>query len=219
MPGNAALTKGAKQQFQGMRHAGLTHPVAAQGAEQSGFDVDVAGFGQTETDHAFGLCVGSPGSGDAGHGNRQVGGGVLQGALCHGAGHRLADRAVLLDQIAGHAQKIGLGLVRVSDKAALKDVRRAGNVGQRAGNQATGTAFRRGDHLLPGACQVDEGLCRHGLPRSRGDEAGMGQRCKRDDADCGENAGPDVIQHHAQGIVPPVGATDQPGFPDVEQPE
>ena len=35
----------------------------------------------------------------------------------------------------------------------------------------------------------------------------------------GEDASPDIVQHHAGGVAATVGPTDKPGLPDVEQAE
>ena len=91
-------------------------------------------------------------TGDAGDRDRQLRRGIADGAFRHGAGHRFRDRAMLADQVAaGTPSKSCLASVGIGDKAALEDVRRAGDLGQQAGDQPAGAAFGRGDLQALGA--------------------------------------------------------------------
>ena len=73
-----------------------------------------------------------------------MGVGVGQRAFGHGAHHRLADGAVRVDQLGGHAQQLVFGGVGVADKAALKPLARPRQLGAGRSNQAAGAAFCRG---------------------------------------------------------------------------
>ena len=64
-------------------------------------------------------------------------------AFGHRARHLSAHRAILLDQRRGHAEHLGLRLVRIGDEAALEDVGRAGHLRQDRGDQPARAGFRR----------------------------------------------------------------------------
>ena len=87
------------------------------------------------------------GAGHARDGHADLGVRVRQRALGHGAGHGLAHGAVLVDQRGGHAQHLGLGGVGIGDKAALKPLAGARQLGAGGGDQAARAAFGRGQHL------------------------------------------------------------------------
>ncbi len=72
------------------------------------------------------------GPGDAGDGDGKVRVRMGERASGHGARHVLAHRAVPLDQPNWHAEHLALGRVRIGNEAALENVRRAGNGGERA---------------------------------------------------------------------------------------
>jgi hypothetical protein len=84
------------------------------------------------------------GAGHTGDGQADLRCRTLQCAAGHGPCHRLADRAVALDQIGRHAQHLVLGGVGVGDKAAEHGGRAAGNGRQRRRDQPARAGFGRG---------------------------------------------------------------------------
>ena len=87
--------------------------------------------------------VGGPaaGTGDAGDGDGKLGRRAGERPFGHGLGDLGADGAVGLDEIRRNAEKLGLGGVRIGDEAAFEDVGRAGDFGQRGGDQAAGAGL------------------------------------------------------------------------------
>ena len=101
-------------------------------------DAAVAG-GDREMHEAHRLARHGPAwTGDAGCGDGEVDVGALQRADRHRGRGLLADRAKTLERRGLDAQHRPLGLIGVSDKTAVDDVGGAGNIGQRAGDQAAG---------------------------------------------------------------------------------
>ena len=83
----------------------------------------------------------------------------------HRTHDRLGDRAVLLENVGGHAEHRGLRLVRVRDNATQEIGRRAGHVRKAFGDQSAGTGFgRRHGHLALGQQASDDAFHRVGLP-------------------------------------------------------
>jgi len=82
---------------------------------------------------------------NAGDRHADMGVGVLQRAFRHHPHHRLGDRAIVGDQVAGYAQQVLLGAVGIGDQAAVEDVGRTGHRGDRGRDQPAGAAFRRHD--------------------------------------------------------------------------
>ena len=87
-------------------------------------------------------------AGDAGDRDREIGVGMPERA----ARHRVAVSRLTAPKSpassALHAEHRVLGLVGVGDEAAVDHGGGAGDFGQRAGDQAAGAGFRRGDHQL-----------------------------------------------------------------------
>ena len=78
--------------------------------------------------------------------DREVGGGMGEGALRHRARRRRADRALSRrGRRLGHAEHLLLGVVGIDDEAALDDRRRAGNFRQQARDQPAGAGFGGGE--------------------------------------------------------------------------
>ena len=96
-----------------------------------------------EADRLVGAAA--AGAGDAGDGDDEIGVGFAERAARHRLGGLAAHRAVFLDGRSRHAEHLLLGLVRIGDEAAIDHVRGAGDVGERAGDQAAGAGFRRRD--------------------------------------------------------------------------
>ena len=82
----------------------------------------------------------------AGDGHRHLRRRARHRAFGHGARHRLADRALAVDECRVDAQQLGLGRIRIGDEAALEPVAGARQVGAGAGDQAAGAAFGGGHH-------------------------------------------------------------------------
>ena len=61
-------------------------------------------------------------AGDARHRNRDVGIGISERALSHGAGTGFAHRAMVADEALGHAQHRHLGIIGIDDEAALDHI-------------------------------------------------------------------------------------------------
>jgi hypothetical protein len=101
------------------------------------------------------IGVAAAGAGDAGDGDGDVAVALAQRALGHHPRHGLGHRAVVGDQVAWHAQHLGLGAVGVGDEAALEDVGGAGDRADRAGDQAAGAALGRDQpQRLPRASSI-----------------------------------------------------------------
>ena len=96
------------------------------------------------------------GAGDARHGDGEVGVGVGERALGHGAGNRLADGAVRGDEVGRHAELLGLGGVGVGDEAALDDVGGAGDLGEQGGDQPAGATLGGGELQRARAAGVEQ---------------------------------------------------------------
>jgi hypothetical protein len=79
--------------------------------------------------------------GDTGDGDRKVNVGILQCTKCHGDRGFLADGSKCLDRRGLNPKHRVLGFVGVGDEAAVDDVRRAGDIGQRRRHQPTGAGF------------------------------------------------------------------------------
>ncbi len=101
------------------------------------------------------FCV-AIGAGDAGDGNGKACARMGERAARHGPGHVLAHRAVALDQPEGHAEHLALGAVRIGHEAALEDVGRAGDGGQRGGNKSSGAGLRGRHRLAAGAAGLEQ---------------------------------------------------------------
>ncbi len=95
------------------------------------------------------LHTAATGAGDPGHRHRDGGARAGQGALGHGAHDFFADRAVTGDEFGRNADKLGLRCVGVGHEAAVHHVGRAGDGGQRRGDQTAGAAFRGGASRTP----------------------------------------------------------------------
>ena len=124
--------------------------VASLHFHPSGFSADggatVGGQAPSETHRAHGL-VGTAAArpGDAGNRQRALRLRVLQCALRHSAGHRLAHRAVVCHQGRIHAQQFGLGFVGIAHKATLEPGARTCKIGAGGGDHAACAAFGCGN--------------------------------------------------------------------------
>ena len=85
------------------------------------------------------------GPGDAGDRDRHVRVRVCNRAFSHRYRRRCADGAEFVERVVDDAEAFLLGVVRVGDEAALEHIRRACDLGQRAGDEAAGAAFGGGD--------------------------------------------------------------------------
>lgn len=150
---------------------GALADASAVASEAEGADVVVDGCvgmvarGAGDADGADGLVLGAAGgSGDARDREGVVG--VLESlerAYGHGAGDRLRDRAVLIDQLGGDGEQIDLRSVGVGDEASLEDVGGACEAGDHLGEEAAGTAFGEGEAVRTPAEPGEGGFDERGL--------------------------------------------------------
>ena len=145
--GDPDLAQELLDQIERLTHAGEPHlrapDVAVAGDPVQHTPVAAGG----EVDEAGGLVLAvAARAGDAGDRDAEPTRPALGDARDHGAGDLLAHRAVGVDQGARHAEQLGLGLVGIGDNAAVDDVRRSRNRGQRAADQAAGARFGRHQH-------------------------------------------------------------------------
>ena len=96
--------------------------------------------------HRFGSAA-ACGAGHACHSHRNLGAGMGDGPVHHGAHHCFADRAVLGDKSGVYAQHVRFSLVGIGDKTALKPRAGARQVRTGRSNHAAGATFGGGQHL------------------------------------------------------------------------
>jgi hypothetical protein len=89
-------------------------------------------------------------------GHRQIDAGPLQRADRHLRGGFLADGAEGRKRRGLDAEHRALGVVRISDKAAVDHIGGAGDVGQRAGDQAAGAGLCGRNGELSAAAQIEQ---------------------------------------------------------------
>ena len=88
--------------------------------------------------------------------DREIDAGPFQRADRHRGRGLLADRAEGRKRRGLDAEHRALGVVGIGDEAAVDDVGGAGNVGQRAGDQAAGAGFGGGDRQLAHPAQIEQ---------------------------------------------------------------
>lgn len=87
------------------------------------------------------LIAGTCGAGKAGCRQCEMRAAACKRAFRHLAGGCPADRTMALDDIGGYAQQPNFRLIGIDDEAALEAVTPSGNVGEKGGKQAAGTAL------------------------------------------------------------------------------
>ena len=115
-----------------------------------------------QPDRLFGRAAAR--SGNAGDGQRDAGARTGKRARRHLQRGLARHRAMGIERRAGNAEHLHLGFVGIGDEAAVDDIGRAGNVGERGGDHAAGAGFGGGEH---------------DVLRSAGVEHGSGERVER----------------------------------------
>lgn len=114
-----------------------------------------------ETDRLAGRSA--AGTGNAGDGDGEIDAGTLQRADRHRGCGFLADGAEIRERAGLDAEHRALGVVGIGDEAAINDIRGAGDIGQRAGNEAAGARLGGRDCQLAHPAQIEqragEGTC------------------------------------------------------------
>ena len=99
---------------------------------------------------------GAAGAGNACDRDRQIDAGLLQRADRHRRRGFLADRAERRERGRLDAEHRPLGIIGISDKAAVDHVGGARNIGQGAGDQPTGAGLRGCDRQLAHPTQIKQ---------------------------------------------------------------
>jgi len=163
------------EQAQRLHHRELANHRAAHGAEAllPRDDTAVPGGGG-KVHEADRLCgAAAAGAGDAGDGDGEIGVGVAERAARHRFGGFAAYCAVVFERRFGNAEHRALGRIRIGDEAAVDDVGGAGDLGERAGDEAAGAGLRGRDLEFAGAAKLEQAgrglpqlvvdhFCRHG---------------------------------------------------------
>src|SRR6266849_6584803 len=95
-------------------------------------------------------------AGNSGNGDGKIDPGFLQRADRHRGRGLLADRAECRKRRCLDPEHHPLGVVGISDKAAVDHVRRSGDIGQCAGDQAAGAGFRGRDGQLAHPAEIEQ---------------------------------------------------------------
>src|ERR1700726_3440834 len=133
-----------RQHTQGFDDGALAHRATPDGSEAALAMQNSAvagGDGEVDEPYRFSRRRSSR-TGNAGNRDRQIDAGFLQRADGHRGCGFLADRAEGRKGCRLDTKHHALGVVGIGDKAAVDDVGRSGNIGERAGDQAAGAGFR-----------------------------------------------------------------------------
>ena len=98
--------------------------------------------GESEMDETF-LVILAAGAREAGYRYRHLRSRSLKRSFGHRFGDLAADRAAILDHLAGQAEQIAFRAVRIGDEPAIEHVAVTRHIGKQRGEQSAGAAFCR----------------------------------------------------------------------------